>query len=163
MQKCDFGGIYTFNFEDISLRLGIYGSKTHIKYISYEPQNVLSVYKTSLSDECAKQLQAYFNGKLLRFKVPFIAHGSTFEMAVWNAVSNISYGEVRSYQDIARVINAQKAARAVGNAIGKNPLMILIPCHRVVRSCGALGGYAFDIELKRKLLALESSNKTKIR
>ena len=104
-----------------------------------------------------KLLDLYFAGGPIDFaeiSVQF-AYATDFQQRVWNAIRQIPYGEVRTYQWIAARIGSPKSARAVGNATGANPVSILIPCHRVVRSNGGLGGYGGGLERKRQLLALE--------
>lgn len=104
-----------------------------------------------------KLLDLYFAGGPIDFaeiSVQF-AYATDFQQQVWNAIRQIPYGEVRTYQWIADRIGSPKSARAVGNATGANPVSILIPCHRVVRSNGGLGGYGGGLERKRQLLALE--------
>lgn len=102
-------------------------------------------------------LDLYFAGGPVDFaEMPVqLAYATDFQQQVWNAIRQIPYGEVRTYQWIADRIGSPKSARAVGNATGANPVSILIPCHRVVRSNGALGGYGGGLERKRQLLALE--------
>lgn len=88
--------------------------------------------------------------------LPYYAHGSDFQRCVWQALEKIPHGETRTYSDIAVAIGKPKAYRAVANACGANPIPLLIPCHRVIRQDGSLGGYNLGIELKKKLLKLES-------
>ena len=90
-------------------------------------------------------------------RLPIRAHGTPFQKRVWKALCAIPSGKVSSYGEVARKIGAPKAARAVGTACGKNPVGILIPCHRVVASNGKLGGYAWGLKLKSKILAWESA------
>lgn len=102
-------------------------------------------------------LDRYFAGELLDVStIPIqVDHGTDFQKQVWNTLHRIPYGEVRSYKWIAERIGKPKAVRAVGSAVGANPVSILNPCHRVIRSNGALGGYGGGLERKRLLLALE--------
>jgi len=102
-------------------------------------------------------LDQYFAGEPLEFsEVPIrFSWGTDFQNSVWKTIRQIPYGEVRSYKWIAEQIGRPKAVRAVGNAVGTNTAVILNPCHRVVRSNGALGGYGGGLERKRQLLALE--------
>lgn len=111
---------------------------------------------SSVLAEAARQLLAYFAGELRRFELPLEPEGTAFERRVWDAVAAIPYGDTRSYAEIARAVGSPGAARAVGAANGANPLPILVPCHRVVGSNGALTGYGGGLELKRRLLDLES-------
>ncbi|WP_429108491.1 methylated-DNA--[protein]-cysteine S-methyltransferase [Aeromonas veronii] len=101
------------------------------------------------------EFDAYFAGRLQRFSLPLAAHGSAFQQAVWQALCDIPYGETRSYSDIARTIGKPDAVRAVGAANGRNPLSIIVPCHRVIGRNGSLTGYAGGLEIKKALLAIE--------
>ncbi len=100
----------------------------------------------------AKELKAYTEGKLKEFSQPLKYNGTQFQMDVWNYLSCIPYGDTVTYEDVAIAINRPKAVRAVGNAVGKNPIAIIIPCHRVVRKDGSLGGFGLGVDLKEKLL-----------
>jgi methylated-DNA-[protein]-cysteine S-methyltransferase len=101
------------------------------------------------------ELIEYFEGERKSFTVPFDYHGTEFQMAVWTALCEIPYGETMAYSDIANLINKPAAVRAVGAAIGANPVLISIPCHRVVGKNGKLTGYRGGLEMKTKLLELE--------
>lgn len=105
-----------------------------------------------------KQLMDYFEGKRKFFEISLDIQGTEFQKKVWNELSKIPYGKTKSYQDIAFKLKNGKASRAVGTAIGKNPVWIFIPCHRVISSNGSLGGYAGGLNMKRKLLTLEREN-----
>jgi methylated-DNA-[protein]-cysteine S-methyltransferase len=107
--------------------------------------------------EAARQLQAYFLGKLRAFDLPLAPQGTPFQLKVWKALRRIPYGETRSYLDIAERLGDSKAVRAVGAANGRNPIAIIIPCHRVIGSNGSLTGYGGGIESKARLLALEGA------
>ena len=102
------------------------------------------------------ELRAYLDGKLRIFTTPYDLRGlSPFTRAVLRAAAKIPYGEVRSYRWIAERLGMPEAARAVGNALGRNPIPIIIPCHRVVRADGSVGGYALGPAWKKRLLKLE--------
>ncbi len=105
----------------------------------------------------ALQLREYFAGKRRQFDLPLGAQGTEFQHSVWNALREIPYGELRSYRDIACAINREKAVRAVGAANGRNPLPIVVPCHRVIGSDGSLTGFAGGLEMKTQLLQLEGA------
>lgn len=105
--------------------------------------------------ETIKQLSEYFAGTRTRFELPLHLTGTEFQLQVWDALREIPYGSTVSYRDIADRIGRRKSVRAVANAIGANPIAIIIPCHRVIGSDGSLTGYAGGIEIKRRLLALE--------
>lgn len=112
---------------------------------------------TELLRQTFYQLQEYFGGKRKTFELPLLLSGTDFERTVWDTLRKIPYGETRSYAQIARSIGREKAFRAVGQANHRNPLPIVVPCHRVIASDGKLGGYACGLEAKRKLLALEKA------
>lgn len=105
--------------------------------------------------EAERQLCAYFAGRLRAFDLPLAPSGTPFQLDVWRALSDIPYGETRSYGDIARAVNRPKAFRAVGMANHMNPISIIVPCHRVVGADGSLTGYGGGLEIKRFLLRLE--------
>lgn len=115
--------------------------------------------KTAFTDEVFAQLTDYFQGKRKNFSFPYELHGTDFQKKVWNALCRIPYGETRSYKEIAIAVGNEKASRAVGMANNKNPITIVVPCHRVVGSSGKLVGYAGGIEMKQYLLAMEKENK----
>ncbi|RKU19984.1 methylated-DNA--[protein]-cysteine S-methyltransferase [Candidatus Poribacteria bacterium] len=112
-----------------------------------------------------KLLDIYFAGGPIDFaEIPMpLAYATEFQQQVWRAIQQIPYGEVRSYQWIADRIGRPKSARSIGNAVGANPISILIPCHRVIRSNGALGGYGGGLDRKRQLLALEGHDAEKFK
>ncbi len=106
-------------------------------------------------DEAAAQLTAYFAGELTAFSLPLAPQGTPFQRAVWEALRRIPYGETRSYAQVAREIGRADRVRAVGGANARNPLAVVVPCHRVVGSDGSLTGYAGGLRCKRALLDLE--------
>jgi methylated-DNA-[protein]-cysteine S-methyltransferase len=103
----------------------------------------------------ADELIQYLEGQRRKFTLPLDYHGTPFQLAVWDALCEIPFGQTKVYMDIANRINNPKAVRAVGAAIGANPLLITVPCHRVIGKNGALTGYRGGLEMKRKLLELE--------
>ncbi|MDR2626825.1 MAG: methylated-DNA--[protein]-cysteine S-methyltransferase [Dysgonamonadaceae bacterium] len=105
--------------------------------------------------EASKQLDEYFSGKRKTFDVPLAPEGTAFRQKVWHLLQQIPYGKTISYAQLAQAAGNPKACRAVGSANGKNPVAILIPCHRVINTGGKLGGYAYGLEIKRLLLELE--------
>jgi len=106
--------------------------------------------------ETERQLSQYFSGIRTEFDLPIEPNGSNFQKKVWQALRGIPFGETRSYLDLAEAVGSPNACRAVGAANGKNPLAIVVPCHRVVGANGALTGFAGGLEAKAKLLALEA-------
>ena len=109
---------------------------------------------TPLQETCARQLAEYFAGARRVFDVPLRPRGTPFQQRVWAALRTIPYGETRTYGEIAAAVGSPRAARAVGGAIHRNPVLILIPCHRVVGRAG-LTGFRAGLEMKRLLLAAE--------
>jgi methylated-DNA-[protein]-cysteine S-methyltransferase len=106
--------------------------------------------------EASGQLTAYFEGKLRAFDLPLDLAGTPFQLEVWRALCGIPFGETRSYADLARAIGNAKAVRAVGLANGRNPVSIVVPCHRVIGSDGSLTGYGGGLTRKRFLLDHEA-------
>ncbi|MQW93172.1 methylated-DNA--[protein]-cysteine S-methyltransferase [Acinetobacter wanghuae] len=109
--------------------------------------------------ETQKQLSEYFQGYRQRFDLPLKLNGTDFQQQVWRALLNIPYGETRTYKEIALAIGNLKAVRAVGSAIGRNPISIIAPCHRVIGADGKLVGFAGGLANKEILLNLEKTNK----
>lgn len=107
-----------------------------------------------------KQLDEYFAGERNEFNLPLAPHGTPFQQKVWQALATIKQGDTQSYLWIAKKINNEKAVRAVGAANGKNPIALIIPCHRVIGANGKLTGYAGGLGLKAKLLMHEKAHFT---
>ncbi len=127
----------------------------YITAINYLQSCVSFGKSTPLTDTVAEQLKLYLEGRLTQFDLPLKIKGTEFQTKVWKALSDIPYGQTRSYKDIAQMIGQPKASRAVGMANNKNPFLIVIPCHRVVGSDGSLTGYAAGLDLKISLLKIE--------
>ena len=113
--------------------------------------------ETPLLAETRRQLMAYFAGELREFSLPVKPRGSSFQQQVWQRLLAIPYGQTRSYGQIAREIGKPGAARAVGQANNRNPISVIIPCHRVVGADGRMTGYGGGISRKEALLSLEQS------
>lgn len=113
------------------------------------------IKESSLIKNAYRQLVEYFNKQRKTFDLPLAPEGTEFQMKVWKALSDIPYGKTRSYKEIAIAIGNPKAVRAVGMANNKNPIPIIIPCHRVIGSDGKLVGYGGGLEIKEYLLKLE--------
>lgn len=107
------------------------------------------------------QLEAYFNGELTRFDLELNVSGTDFQKKVWQELVKIPYGETISYSELAKRIGNPNASRAVGMANGKNPISIIVPCHRVIGKNGSLTGFGGGLEAKKNLLELEKRNKKK--
>ena len=106
--------------------------------------------------ETIAQLDAYFAGRLRRFDLPLTPEGTPFQLEVWSALADIPHGETVSYSELARRIGRPAASRAVGAANGRNPLPIVVPCHRVIGANGSLTGFGGGLAIKRRLLELEA-------
>lgn len=122
-----------------------------------KPQSYMEE-ETELLCRAAAQIREYLAGGRREFDLPLRPEGTDFEQRVWQALCTIQYGETRSYGQIAQQIGSPKACRAVGRANGRNPISILIPCHRVVGSDGRLTGYAGGLDKKKSLLRLEGAS-----
>lgn len=121
----------------------------------------VETHSSRLMRETIRQLRLYFAGELRQFDLPLELIGTDFQKRVWNALLKIPYAETRSYTQIALQIGAPRAVRAVGAANGRNPIPIIVPCHRVIGASGNLVGFGGGLEWKRKLLDLEAGNWTK--
>lgn len=119
------------------------------------PQEIFGVPDPGPFGEVVAQLAAYFAGDLKEFDLPMAMVGTPFQRSVWAGLLEIPYGETTSYGELAQRLGNPNASRAVGLANGKNPIGIVVPCHRVVGSTGSLTGYGGGIERKRQLLAFE--------
>lgn len=112
-----------------------------------------------LQERVREQLEEYFAGKRQQFQLPLDPEGTPFQVSVWKALCTIPYGETSSYGQIAALIGNRKACRAVGMANNRNPICIVVPCHRVIGADGSLVGYSGGLDVKKKLLALEAAHK----
>jgi methylated-DNA-[protein]-cysteine S-methyltransferase len=130
---------------------------SHLRMVdqTYEPNRSDWVFDAQAFPDAVDQLQAYFAGQRTAFDLQLELRGSEFQRRVWDALLTIPYGETRSYGEIAEQIGAAGAARAVGLANGRNPIAIIVPCHRVIGTSGGLTGYGGGLDRKRALLELE--------
>lgn len=111
---------------------------------------------TDFIKDMKNQLDEYFSGKRKVFDIKINPTGTNFQKLVWSELQNIPYGKTKSYSEIAAAAGNKNAQRAIGNACNKNPIMIIIPCHRVVSKNNNLGGYAYGSKIKQKLLNIEN-------
>jgi len=125
---------------------------TAIKFVESEPTQLRTA---KLTTQAKTQLVEYFAGERTQFDLPLAARGTDFQNRVWHALMSVQYAQVASYSDIANAIGNPKAVRAVGAANGKNPIAIVVPCHRIIGKNGTLTGYAGGLDKKQHLLALE--------
>ena len=127
---------------------------TEVNMLKKEPVKMQTSTNPVIVETC-KQLDEYFAGKRQTFDLPLSTKGTPFQQTVWKQLQKIPYGRAISYSRLAQEINNPKACRAVGSANGKNPIPIIIPCHRVIASDGGLGGYTGGLDIKKQLLDLE--------
>lgn len=135
------------------------GAITLILFAGQQPPEGYREGETSLLREAWAQLERYFAGELRQFSLPLAPAGTPFQQAVWRALEEIPYGETRSYGEIASQVGRPKASRAVGAANHRNPIPIVIPCHRVIGAGGTLTGYGGGLDRKKLLLDLERQNR----
>ena len=121
-------------------------------------ENMVRDDRNPLLLEAERQLREYFAGKRQSFSLPLDPRGTTFQKSVWTALLAIPFGETRTYGELARQLGTPTASRAVGAANGRNPLSIVVPCHRVIGSTGKLTGFAGGLDAKAYLLRLEASS-----
>src|ERR1700676_103809 len=127
------------------------------RHLREEKRGLTFEDSASLTRSYVNELEEYFAGKRREFTFPLDLRGTDFQLACWRALLAIPYGETRSYADIARAVGKPNAFRAVGMANNRNPVAIVVPCHRVIASDGTLCGYGGGLDLKRKLLELEGA------
>ena len=157
---------YQYQTDTLTGRLRLFADSTHLLAILWEndaPKRVVLpaaeiVQEHEILQEAAKQLQAYFAGTRTAFDVPLRLQGTDFQQQIWQALQTIPYGQTRTYKDIAAAIGRPSASRAVGAAIGRNPVSIIVPCHRVLGVTGNLTGFAGGLDNKRLLLDLEQDH-----
>jgi methylated-DNA-[protein]-cysteine S-methyltransferase len=137
------------------------GRLAHLRMVgqTHEPSRAGWTHDDNVFSDAVEQLEAYFAGDLTTFEVELDLAGTAFQRRVWAALRTIPYGETRSYGEIATQIGAPGASRAVGLANGRNPVGIIVPCHRVIGANGSLTGYGGGLDRKRALLELEKSRK----
>lgn len=132
-------------------------SVTEVFFGEKGPDNS-SINETALIKEAYIQINSFLEGKRKKFDLPLFFEGTEFQIKVWNALLDIPYGETKSYKDIAEMVGSPKAYRAVGMTNNKNPISIIVPCHRVIGSNGKLVGYGGGLHLKEILLEIERKN-----
>ena len=141
--KSTIGNILVVEDGDAIVEISLFNGKSMINDSS------------ALLDITERQLKEYFNGERKTFDIPLRRNGTEFQLKVWRRLSEIPYGTTKTYGEIAKEIGFPKAARAVGGACNKNPIIIVVPCHRVVGANGDMTGFACGIDVKEKLLELE--------
>lgn len=151
--------LYTCVFNSKIGNIQINADEKSILTVSLTNEAVNFLNKNEIIDETIKQLGEYFNGNRKEFTLPLNPQGTEFQKKVWQELLKIPYGETRSYKQIAELIGNKNASRAVGNTCNKNPIAIIIPCHRIIGNNGLLVGYAYGKNVKNSLLNLEKSKK----
>lgn len=131
---------------------GVYFNKQQVSYVNALGK---STVQERILNKAVKQLGEYFAGRRKRFELVLDLAGTPFQQQVWRQLLKIPFGKTVAYNGIAKKIKRPKAVRAVGSANGKNPLCIIIPCHRVIAADGSIGGYSGGIGIKKRLLELE--------
>ena len=142
-------------------QLRLVSNGKQLTHIEFEHHHTTSGQEVVRNDpvlrDTQQQLTEYFHGRRTTFDLPLAPQGTAFQEAVWQALQRIPFGETRSYADIASQIMRPKAVRAVGAANGRNPIPLIVPCHRVIGSDGTLTGFAGGLHAKKWLLGLEGS------
>ena len=131
-----------------------------IRFVSFGVRKIPKDFEkseTPLIKKTARQFDEYFKKERQIFDLPLVLHGTDFQLKVWKALQKIPYGQTRGYGELAAIIGNPKACRAVGMANNRNPIAIIVPCHRVIGHDGSLIGFGGGLELKQKLLDLEKS------
>lgn len=149
----------TANIDTPLGNLNIEGDELGIQKISFEETVRITPVIPVCLQEAIKQLMEYFEGKRTEFKLLLNPHGTEFQKKVWQELSKIPFGKTKSYQEIANQLGDTKVIRAAASANGKNPIAIIIPCHRVIGSNGSLTGYAGGLHRKKWLLDFENPYK----
>ncbi|MDO4539479.1 MAG: methylated-DNA--[protein]-cysteine S-methyltransferase [Syntrophomonadaceae bacterium] len=153
---------YVGYYETAAGRIGIAEENGYITEVSLRADKAppgAVAQETPLLKRAARQLEQYFAGERREFDLPLAPAGTEFQRRVWSALQTIPYGETRSYGEIAAQTGNPKACRAVGMANNRNPIAIIIPCHRVIGADGSLTGYGGGVPMKSRLLELEAGAK----
>lgn len=146
--------------------LHLVASKDGLQGVFFDKQAVKAVKNLNrlkpeekILGKAALQLEEYFAGKRKKFDIALNFSGTSFQKQVWRELSKIPFGKTVSYRDIAKKIKNPKALRAVGSANGRNPMCVIVPCHRVIAADGSIGGYSGGIPIKQQLLKFEQTHK----
>jgi O-6-methylguanine DNA methyltransferase len=153
--KSPLGGVWAASTRKGLLLVNIHGGKEKfLKEVKRRVKAKLTKDKGHL-EFFRGWLDAYFKGEKEQYKEPLDLRGTVFQKGIWRAIYQVPYGSLTSYSDLAEEVGRPKAYRAAGNAVGSNPCGLVIPCHRVIRSNGGIGGFGGGLGLKRKLLKIE--------
>lgn len=158
MSKSDTESLFSQVMTSPIGKLTLIADKQYLREIRFGDDDCATIpHSNAVLDRTRQQLQEYFAGQRRHFDLPLKPQGTNFQQQVWKALLAVDFGELASYQDIARIIDNPKAVRAVGAANGRNPIPIIIPCHRIIGSDGKLTGYAGGLRIKQQLLRLEDA------
>jgi methylated-DNA-[protein]-cysteine S-methyltransferase len=152
-------------YESLQTPIGtitLFGSNSYLQEVHFGKKKIKAMKAPTGSPVAIakKQLQEYFSGKRTKFNVPLSAQGTEFQKSVWKKLKTIPFGKLNSYGDLAKKLGKPGASRAVGGANNKNPIPLIIPCHRVIGASGDLVGFAPGLACKRWLLKFEGHNLT---
>jgi len=157
LQRQQPGNFYAGHIQSEQGIVEVTANDSGVTAIAFVSAPTANTQHNAIVQEACKQLNGYFSGTLTQFDLPLAAKGTPFQHQVWQALGEIKYGDTASYADIANAIGNPKAVRAVGMANGKNPIAIVVPCHRVIGSNNTLTGYAGGLSRKQFLLNLEGA------
>ena len=147
---------YTSYYNSPIGTIEISATEQHIISVIFAESETNKISANAVIEECRKQLHEYFHGDRKDFSLLYLLPGTDFQKAIWNKLKSIEYGKTISYSELAEKLNGAKGARAVGSTNGKNPILIILPCHRVVGQNGNLTGYAGGLWRKKWLLEHEA-------
>jgi methylated-DNA-[protein]-cysteine S-methyltransferase len=152
---------YAFSFESKIANLNIYEINNKIFRIEFNEKDIDKEYQVAMTSTIKMgitEIEEYLAGDRRTFTVPVELYGTEFQVKVWNELLKIPYGKTKTYKEIAMSLGNGKACRAVGGANNKNPIPIIVPCHRVIGSDNSLIGYKGGLDIKKALLEIESTN-----
>lgn len=150
------GKMKVFFTDDGIIAISLTEEEDNFKYINKYYGNPIEVDKENYNYH--EEIIKYLKGELKEFTIAFSFKGTEFQEKVWNGLLSIPYGETKTYKELAEIVGCPKGSRAVGGALNRNPIAIIVPCHRVIGSNGKLVGFAGGLDMKDKLLSLEKNN-----
>lgn len=148
--------MYIYTYQTKIGPITIHESNNKITKILINEKNSVNTEESNLTKQTIKEINEYLDHKRTDFTIPLDPQGTDHQIKVWNELKKIPYSETRTYKELATSLGNPNASRAIGSACGKNPIMIIVPCHRVIGTDGKLTGYAGGIGVKEKLIDLET-------
>ena len=148
--------MYIYTYQTKIGHITIHESNNKITKILINEKNSVNTEESNLTKQTIKEINEYLDHKRTDFTIPLDPQGTDHQIKVWNELKKIPYSETRTYKELATSLGNPSASRAIGSACGKNPIMIIVPCHRVIGTNGKLTGYAGGIGVKEKLIDLET-------